>query len=416
MRAHEIPLSVTAQIWVAPEAQTLRLAVRVPLASMRDTEFPGLGRTGYLDLERLRPMLPDLANLWVGGFVRIEEDGVPITAKPRLTATQISPLGDRSFATWPAVQAHLAAPPPANDAGLVASQVWFDMAFDLPIRSAASRFAIRPGLDHLGERVSTTLYFKQRDNVRTFHFDADPGLTPLDPTASQAFFYFLRLGFTHILEGTDHLRFLLCLIAPLRRLRTLALVVTAFTAAHSLTLSAAAFGWAPGALWFPALVETVIAASILYMALENILGAAPLARRWTLTMLFGLVHGFGFSFALAETLQLAGNHQLSALAAFNLGVELGQLAALALMLPALHLLFTRLIDARRGLIVLSALVAHTAWHWMAERGDTLRRYTFTLPELDAAFGATALRWLMALLVVAAAARLIHRYSYTLEKP
>lgn len=409
-------MSVTVQMWVAPEGQTLRLAVRVPLASMRDTEFPGLGRTGYLDIDRLRPMLPDLAALWVGGFVRLEEDGAPITAKPQLTAIQISPQSDRSFASWDGVQARLAAPPPANDAALVASQVWFDMAFELPIRSAASRFSMRPGLDHLGERVSTTLYFKQRDEVRTFHFDSDPGMTPLDPTASQAFTHFVRLGFTHILEGTDHLLFLICLVAPLRRLRTLALVVTAFTAAHSVTLGAAALGWAPGALWFPALVETLIAASILYMALENIAGATPLARRWTLTLLFGLVHGLGFSFALAETLQLAGRHRLGALVAFNVGVELGQLAALAVMLPALHLLFTRVIDPRHGLIILSALVAHTAWHWMAERWDALRRYTITLPEFDAAFGASALRWLMALLIVAAAARLFHRYSYKLEKP
>lgn len=414
--AHEIPLSVTAQMWIVPEAQTLHLAARVPLASMRDTEFPGLGRTGYLDIERLLPMLPDLATLWVGGFVRLEEDGVPITAKPHLTALQISPQSDRSFNSWASVQARLAAPPPSNEAALVASQVWFDMAFELPIRSAASRFSIRPGLEHLGERVSTTLYFKQRDDVRTFQFDSDPGMTPLDPTWSQAFFHFVRLGFTHILEGVDHLLFLICLVAPLRRLRTLALVVTAFTVAHSVTLGASALGWAPDALWFPALVETLIAASILYMALENIVGATPLARRWTLTLLFGLVHGFGFSFALAETLQLAGTHRLSALVAFNLGVELGQLAALAVMLPALHLLFTRIVDARRGIIILSALVAHTAWHWMTERWEAFRRYTIALPEFDAAFGASALRWFMALLIVAAAARLFHRYSYKLEKP
>jgi len=402
-------------MWVTPEARTLRLAVRVPLQSMRDTEFPGVGRTGYLDLDRLRPMLPELAALWVAGFVRVEEDGAPIAAKPRLTATQISPQSDRSFASWASVQARLAAPPPPNDAALVAAQVWFDMAFELPIRSAASRFSIRPGLEHLGERVSTTLYFKQHEKVRAFQFEADPGMTPLDPTWSQAFTHFVRLGFAHILAGADHLLFLVCLVAPVRRLRTLAVVVTAFTAAHSVTLSAAAFDWAPGALWFPALVETLIAASILYMALENIAGATPLARRWTLTLLFGLVHGFGFSFALAETLQLAGEHRVGALVAFNLGVELGQLAALAVMLPALHLLFTHAVEARTGIVILSALVAHTAWHWILERWDALRRYTVTLPEFDAAFGASALRWLMALLIVAAAARLIGRYSYKLEK-
>ena len=105
-------------------------------------------------------------------------------------------------------------------------------------------------------------------------------------------------------------------------------MVTSFTVAHSVTLIASAYDWRPAALWFPPLVETLIAASIVYMALENIVGARR-RRRWLITFAFGLVHGFGFSFALRETLQFAGSHLLTALLAFNLGVELGQLVVLA---------------------------------------------------------------------------------------
>ena len=68
-----------------------------------------------------------------------------------------------------------------------------------------------------------------------------------------------RSGFFHILDGTDHLLFLLCLVIPFRKLRPLAVIITSFTVAHSVTLIASAFGMAPDALWFPALIETLIA-------------------------------------------------------------------------------------------------------------------------------------------------------------
>ena len=83
----------------------------------------------------------------------------------------------------------------------------------------------------------------------------------------------MKLGFCHILDGTDHLLFLFCLVIPFRRFRSLVAVVTAFTVAHSITLIASAYNLAPDALWFPPLIETLIATSIVYMALENIVGA-----------------------------------------------------------------------------------------------------------------------------------------------
>jgi hypothetical protein len=235
--------------------------------------------------------------------------------------------------------------------------------------------------------------------VRAFEFTGDPGLVRLDPRWHQAAFRFVVLCFWHILDGTDHLLFLLCLVIPLRRFRTLVLVVTSFTLAHSITLIASAFDVAPNALWFPPLIETLIAASIVYMALENVV-APQLQRRWMITFGFGLVHGFGFSFALRETLQFAGSHLLASLVSFNVGVELGQLLVLVALVPALDLLFRRVLKERVGTILLSALVAHTGWHWMLERYDRLRQYRFEWPALDMLLLASALRWLT-LVVIAA---------------
>jgi hypothetical protein len=129
------------------------------------------------------------------------------------------------------------------------------------------------------------------------------------------------------------------------------------------------------------------------MALENIVGS-NVQRRWMITFAFGLVHGFGFSFVLRETLQFAGSHLVTALLAFNVGVELGQLLVIVLLVPALGLLF-RIVPERIGTIILSALVAHTAWHWMLERGERLSQFPW--PTLDAASMASAMRWLMVIL-------------------
>jgi hypothetical protein len=205
-------------------------------------------------------------------------------------------------------------------------------------------------------------------------------------------------------------------VIPIRRLRSLLLIVTSFTVAHSVTLIASTLGLAPSGLWFPPLIETLIAISILYMAFENILGANP-DRRWMLAFGFGLVHGFGFSFFLRDSLQFAGGHLATALLSFNLGVELGQILVLAAAVPVLNWLFAaRRVPERAGIILLSALVAHTAWHWMLERLTSLRQFRLTLPTLDPGFLAAAMRALMLILIAGAAGWLMVRITRRLRAP
>jgi hypothetical protein len=177
-------------------------------------------------------------------------------------------------------------------------------------------------------------------------------------------------------------------------------VVTSFTVAHSITLIASAYDLGPSALWFPPLIEMLIAISIVYMALENIVGGSTIQRRWLLSFAFGLVHGFGFSFALRQSLQFAGSHLAASLLAFNVGVELGQLLVLLLMIPLLELLFRLVVAERMGVIILSALAAHTGWHWMLERANRLSQYRVEWAEWNAAFAASLMRYLMVAVVLA----------------
>ena len=277
-----------------------------------------------------------------------------------------------------------------------------DVLFEYPIVSDRADFSIDPVLARLSLRTTTVLRFLPPGGAeRAYQYSGDPGLVRLDPRWHQAALRFVSLGFFHILDGIDHLLFLLCLVIPVRRFRQLVPIVTSFTVAHSITLFASAFGLAPRALWFPPLIETLIALSIVYMAFENIVGA-NLRRRWLLAFAFGLVHGFGFSFALSETLQFAGAHLLTSLLSFNVGVELGQLFALMLLVPALRWLFRDVVAERMGTILVSALVAHSAWHWMSERWSQLRQYQFRWPALDVVFWEAAMRWAILMLILGAA--------------
>ena len=398
-QAHEIPNDVTVQAFVKPEGDRLHLLVRVPLKAMRDMVFPERG-PGYLDLEGVAPMLPDASTLWISDFIELYEGNVRLR-KPKVVATRISLESDRSFADYDAALAHVTGPPLSPETNVVWNQVMMDVLFDYPIQSDRSDFSIHPGLARLGLRVVTVLRFILPSGVvRAFEYDGDPGLVRLDPRWYQAALRFVKLGFLHILDGTDHLLFLFCLVIPFRRLGALIPIVTSFTVAHSITLIASAYNLAPDALWFPPLIETLIAVSIVYMALENIVGVTKVQRRWMVAFGFGLVHGFGFSFALRQTLQFAGSHLLTSLLSFNVGVELGQILMLALFIPALELLFRYVVAERIGTIILSALVTHTAWHWMTDRATVLSQYRFQWPALNVGLLAIAMRWTMVLVILA----------------
>ena len=398
--AHEIPPSVMVLAFVKPEPGRLRLVVRVPLESIRDFELVLRG-PGYLDLPSVNPELKDAGRVWVADYVEVYENDRPLERR-QVTAARLSLPSDRSFRSYDTAVANLLGPPLADSVDLPWKQAMLDVMIEYPITSATSRFSIRPALAHLGIRTTTVLHFVPPNGAeRVFEYLGDPGLVRLDPRWHQAALRFVALGFQHILDGLDHLLFVFCLVIPFRRLRPLIAIVTAFTVAHSITLLASASGLAPDALWFPPLIEVLIAVSIVYMAFENIVGA-KVERRWIIAFAFGLVHGFGFSFILRQSLQFAGSHLATSLVAFNAGVELGQMFVLAIAIPALALLFRYVVAERMGTMLLSALVAHTAWHWMLDRGAALRQYELEWPTIDAVFAVSAMRALMLVLIVVAA--------------
>jgi hypothetical protein len=175
---------------------------------------------------------------------------------------------------------------------------------------------------------------------------------------------FLHLGFTHILPaGLDHVLFVLGLTLLSSRLRSLLAQVTAFTLAHTMTLALAVYGVFSLS---PKVVEPLIAASIVYVAVENLFRTEASWTRLAVVFAFGLLHGLGFAGVLSE-LGWPEGRKLVALLSFNLGVELGQLAVIAIALGLLAVLTRLNVPRRKVERGLSAGIALVALVWTVQR-------------------------------------------------
>jgi hypothetical protein len=393
--AHDIPADVRIAAFFKPSDHRLELLIRVPLAAMIEVDFPRRG-PGYLDLARADEALRGATKLYLTDNVTVYENGAPLPT-PQVKQARVSLAADGSFRSYDEARALLESPPLADDLELYWSQQLLDVLLEYPIQSDHSEFALQWRVDRFGINVSTVMQVLLPGGIaRTFEFPGDPGLLRLDPRRQEAAQQFLVSGFWYFLQGSNHLLFLLCLVLPFRRPRVLALIVTAFAAGLLISQLAPV----PAAPWFPPLIETLIALSIVYLALENIVQAAQqrgpegetapdqMTRRWMLAFGFGILHGYAYSLALREMLQYAGEHLLTALFAFNAGVGVAQVAVLLVLAGALGLMFRHVMADWLGIIILSGLTIDTAWDRMLERGKQLAKVPW--PSLDATLMATAM--------------------------
>jgi hydrogenase/urease accessory protein HupE len=397
--AHEFKLDSLMNAFVKVEAREVHLVVRVPFHVLRPIRFPLNG--AEIDLAHAGSSVQAALEA-LGQQLALSENGRPLS--PASAAGRLSLPSDRSFDGYEDAAAHVSQPP-APGTVIYVDQGYLDAHFTYAIESPGSRFAIKTTVaPELKDYLKLAIrYLPLGEEGRAMVISSSSGRVWLNPAWYRAAAGFVLLGVAHILSGLDHLLFLLCLVIPLVGWRQIVSIVTAFTVAHSFTLLGSAYGLSPAGAWFPPFVETAIAASIVYMALENIAGP-NLRRRWLITALFGLVHGFGFSYGLKENLQFAGTNLLVSLFSFNVGIEIGQIAVLAIVLPSLALLRRHVLAGPAGAIILSAIVAHTGWHWMIERGEVLRRVDW--PRLDSAALATLARWIAGGLLAVGAVRLV----------
>ncbi|MEZ4457208.1 MAG: HupE/UreJ family protein [Gemmatimonadales bacterium] len=295
---HEIPRHVTIRAFVRPEGSRLVLVVRAPLEALRDIDFPLKGAE-MLDLGAAGPLAIQGVHTWIGDYLAGFENGVRLP-DPELTALRISLPADGAFQSLESAVAHLGEPPLDTAVAIPWRQAVVDARFEFPMASAESRFSLDAAWSHLGIETLTVLAFTPANGPeRVFQYLGNPGVIRLDPRWSEAARRFVVSGIEHILGGLDHLLFLLCLLIPVRGVLTPSRSSPPSLWPILITLVAAALGLAPDAAWFLALVETLIAASVLWLAIENVLGVRP-ERRWAVA--FGWARpGFGLSFALRDS-------------------------------------------------------------------------------------------------------------------
>jgi len=201
---------------------------------------------------------------------------------------------------------------------------------------------------------------------RAFSVTAAPATPQEEFSRTRMFSAFFKLGVEHLITGFDHLLFLFGLLLVCDRWKRMLLIVTSFTVGHSITLALATLNLIHlEGKW----VEAAIAASIIYVGVENLmLRVTQPPARWVLTLVFGLVHGMGFAGVLRELgVGESAGGVVVPLVAFNLGVEAGQMVLAALGLPLLWQARKHEIFVRRGVPGLSLLIAAAGLYWLVER-------------------------------------------------
>jgi hypothetical protein len=396
--AHDFPVDTVMSAFVKVEAHDVHLLLRVPLDVLDAAQFPTNG-VNEIDIAAAGPALERVQKVFGASMLVWEGERRML---PAGQASQLALPSDRSFAGYAGALTHFRAPAP--ETAIYYGQGYVDLLFTYEVASPEPALSLQTTFGReLGDRLKLDLqYLPANEPGRPYVITSRSGRVALDPTWSQVLTGFGLLGVTRILSGLEYLLFLVCLIVPVRRVRHMVPAVAAFTVGHSMTLVAAAYGLTAAGPWFLPLVDTLMAASIVSMAVENVVDVTG-RRRWPLAALFGLVSGVGFSSALRENFQFAGSHLLASVLSFNVGIEVGQLAVIALIVACRFFLLRGAPLGRTGVAILSVIVGHTAWHWMIDQGEVLWRTEW--PAFDAVSLMIAARVAAGILVAVGASTL-----------
>ncbi len=247
--------------------------------------------------------------------------------------------------------------------------------YDRPVDTFSYRSTFNPGLKGQEETANLILDYYP-GNVQVYRLTGllnDP--VTFSNSQWQAVATFVRQGMVHILEGLDHVLFVMCLTVGALGLAGLLWRITGFTLGHTVTLIAGFLGYVPAADWFVPMVETLIALTIIYAGAVILLGSrrgAHPAASFSVTTGIGLVHGLGFSFVLHELLLPGSAHLWKSLISFNIGVEIGQVLIVAVVWFALFVIarvsMNALVTVRWAVALPCITVAS---YWTVERASLL---------------------------------------------
>ncbi len=296
---------------------------------------------------------PDALRRNPNGLGRFAAEGFRLTAGGKRLAAIVErvrahPIGSQpSFATLDEARAAFASRV-AYSADAVPAYVG-DVVVDIilryetgaPVYDYAVSSSLDPGLPGQENTANLILDYGPGDTrvFRARGLLAEP--VAISRSVASAIVTFIKEGVRHILEGLDHVLFVLCLVLGAAQIRNLVWRVTGFTIGHTVTLSAGFFGFVPSGAWFVPTVETGIALSIIYAAAIAVLPRSEQngseRNLFAVTCAIGMLHGLGFSFVLHKILQINSPDIWQSLLAFNVGVEIGQLSIIVIAWPLFRL-------------------------------------------------------------------------------
>ena len=379
--AHDVPDDVKVRIFLKPEGNRMLILVRMPASAMIDILFPTVPGSDWLDLKQIDGFAREGAKVWIADLLSLYEDGSSLP-EPQLRAVRVSRATNASFQSFAGALAHVNGPALPSETLLLQDDSVIDTMLETSIRSETSRFSFEPRFARVGVRVTSTVAFLPASGgIRQFEYEGDPATFQLDPTAAQAALGLSRAGFSHYWAETDYLLFFLCVALVFQHMRVLVSFVIAFAVAQFLALFAA-FGFMPPSALLPPFWGVLIAATIVYIGIEAIAARDRGHERRGLALAAGFVFGCGFWFGLEPVIQFGGNHRVVSVLAFNAGVLVSYVLALALCAGAVRAL-VRFSKAPQVAVILAAAVAiHISWHRMLDRAHALRLVPVSPPVIS----------------------------------
>ena len=403
--AHEIPHDVSIVAYVARQADGVHVFVRVPLEAMRDIELP-LEGPGYLRFGAdLDEALIDAAELWIAGGLTVVAGGRSL-GDPNIRAVRVSLPSDRSFDSFDSSDAALAHFGPD---GVASELLWHQALFDTHLVytfvTDIGPIELVPTWAHLGVRTRTVVTFAREDgSVRQVAFEGDPGTVAADPAVTTVAAKFLSLGTDSFFASWDHVLLVVCLVVGLGGVVAVGRSVAALLGGFALSLGAFLIGVDPGPLRMAVFVSVATAVSLLIVCCMNLVACFLENRdpsdhrpdRSEIAYVAGLLQGYVVAQALAADMAFAGDHPGFAYFVFLSGFVFW-LAVIAVVVSALMVTLgsPRLAGSpdRVLVVIVSVLIAHTAWHWLLSRADILIASDRTWLTL-----ATGLQWATFVLV------------------
>ena len=336
----------------------------------------------YVDWDALTQDANGLGRILADGLtVQTEGKPLPLT----VTDVRVHTLGNEpGFATLDEAEAVFAAPPvwPSSNETVYVGDAVVDVKFNVQTEQTISNYQLSsqldPGLPGQ-EDTANLLLDNWPGGVKVFRAR---GLLeePFEVSRSSfaAFGTFVKEGVRHILEGLDHVLFVLCLAVGAHTFAGLLWRVTGFTLGHSVTLSLGFFGFVPSGDWFVPVVELIIALTIIYAAYVAIRPPSPDKSERSLflvTGFIGLIHGLGFSFVLQHILKVSSPNIWQSLLAFNIGIEIGQLLIVAVAILVI-IAADKLVDqlGQKLRFAIAGIAALVAAFWVVERSIPLLEF------------------------------------------